>query len=71
VGLLFVQLLVGYEWFVSGLTKVVRSGFPGGLAEELREKSTTGSVIFFCPRGCREQYEQELASEAALAAIPR
>jgi hypothetical protein len=42
VGLLFVQLLVGYEWFVSGLTKVVRSGFPGGLAEELREKSTTG-----------------------------
>jgi hypothetical protein len=33
VGLLFVQLLVGYEWFVSGLTKVVRSGFPGGLAE--------------------------------------
>jgi hypothetical protein len=39
VGLLLVQLLVGYEWFVSGLTKVVRGGFPGGLAGELREKS--------------------------------
>ncbi len=39
VGLLLVQLLVGYEWFVSGLTKIVRGGFPGGLAEELREKS--------------------------------
>ncbi len=39
VGLLLVQLLVGYEWLMSGLTKVVRGGFPGGLAAELREKS--------------------------------
>lgn len=39
VGLLLVQLLVGYEWFVSGLTKIVRGGFPSGLANELREKS--------------------------------
>jgi len=39
VGLLLVQLLVGYEWFLSGLTKIVRGGFPGGLAEELTEKS--------------------------------
>src|SRR6266540_5115313 len=39
VSLLLVQLLVGYEWFVSGLTKVVRGGFPSGLADELREKS--------------------------------
>jgi hypothetical protein len=39
VGLLLVQLLVGYEWFLSGLTKVVRGGFPGGLADELTEKS--------------------------------
>jgi hypothetical protein len=39
VGLLVVQLLVGYEWFVSGLTKIVRGGFPSGLAGELREKS--------------------------------
>jgi putative ABC transport system ATP-binding protein len=30
-----------------------------------------GSAIFFCSRGCREQYEQELASEPALATIPR
>jgi hypothetical protein len=39
VGLLLVQLLVGYEWFVSGLTKIVRRGFPSGLAKELTEKS--------------------------------
>jgi hypothetical protein len=39
VGLLLVQLLVGYEWFASGLTKIVRGGFPSGLAAELREKS--------------------------------
>ena len=39
VGLLVVQLLVGYEWAMSGLTKIVRGGFPAGLASELREKS--------------------------------
>lgn len=39
LGLLAVQALLGYEWLMSGLTKVVRGGFPGGLAEELREKS--------------------------------
>jgi uncharacterized membrane protein YphA (DoxX/SURF4 family) len=36
VGFLVVVLLVGYEWFMSGLTKIVRGGFPGGLAGELR-----------------------------------
>jgi hypothetical protein len=39
VALLLVQLLVGYEWFISGLTKIVRGGFPSGLAKELTEKS--------------------------------
>ena len=39
LGLLLVQLLVGYEWFVSGLTKIVRGGFPSGLGKELTEKS--------------------------------
>lgn len=37
--LLLVQLFVGYEWFMSGLTKVYRGGFPSGLAKELTEKS--------------------------------
>lgn len=40
IGLLLVQLFVGYEWFMSGLTKIYRGGFPGGLAAELRDKST-------------------------------
>ncbi len=43
VGLLLVQLFIGYEWLMSGLTKVVRGGFPGGLAAELREKSDGAS----------------------------
>jgi uncharacterized membrane protein YphA (DoxX/SURF4 family) len=42
-GLLVVQLIVGYEWFVSGLTKIYRGGFPGGLADELREKSDSAA----------------------------
>ena len=39
LGLLAVQAILGYEWLMSGLTKTVRGGFPGGLADELREKS--------------------------------
>ena len=44
IGLLAVQILIGYEWFMSGLTKLVRGGFPSGLSDELTEKSegTTG-----------------------------
>jgi len=39
IGLLLVQVLIGYEWVISGLTKVVRGGFPPGLADELRDTS--------------------------------
>ena len=39
IGLLAVQILIGYEWLMSGLTKLVRGGFPSGLADELTEKS--------------------------------
>ena len=39
IGLLTVQAAIGYEWFMSGLTKIIRGGFPAGLAEELEEKS--------------------------------
>lgn len=38
-GLCIVMAFIGYEWFMSGLTKLVRGGFPTGLAEELAEKS--------------------------------
>ena len=38
-GLVVVGLFVGYEWFMSGLTKIVRGGFASGLAAELRDKS--------------------------------
>lgn len=39
IGLLAIQIAIGYEWFMSGVTKIVRGGFPAGLADELREKS--------------------------------
>ena len=39
IGLIAVQMFIGYEWFISGLTKIVRGGFPAGLADELTEKS--------------------------------
>ena len=39
VGLLFVQIFIGFEWFISGLTKIVRGGFPAGLSDELTDKS--------------------------------
>ena len=43
IGLLAVQLAIGYEWAMSGLTKIVRGGFPSGLADELRDKSQGAS----------------------------
>jgi thiosulfate dehydrogenase (quinone) large subunit len=39
LGLMAIQILIGYEWLMSGLTKIVRGGFPSGLADELAEKS--------------------------------
>ncbi len=38
-GFLAIQVAIGYEWLNSGLTKIVRGGFPSGLAAELREAS--------------------------------
>ena len=39
LGLLTIQAFIGYEWFMSGLVKIVRGGFPSGLGDELTEKS--------------------------------
>lgn len=39
VGLLTIQLVLAYEWLVSGFTKLWRGGFPTGLAAELSDKS--------------------------------
>jgi hypothetical protein len=38
VGLLLIQIFVGYEWFNSGLTKIVRGGFPSGLSADLHDR---------------------------------
>ena len=39
IGFLVMEMIIGYEWFVSGLDKIVRGDFPAGLAEELVKKS--------------------------------
>jgi hypothetical protein len=36
-GYLLLQILVAYEWFASGLTKLVHGDFPAGLAADLRD----------------------------------
>ena len=41
VGLLLVQIIIGYEWFISGLVKIVRGDFPSGLADEMLKKLPT------------------------------
>jgi uncharacterized membrane protein YphA (DoxX/SURF4 family) len=46
VGLLAITMVIGYEWFVSGLVKFVRGGFPAGLAGELTEKAE-GTVAWY------------------------
>ena len=38
IGLLIVVIVIGYEWFVSGLTKIVNGDFTSGLADEMADK---------------------------------
>jgi uncharacterized membrane protein YphA (DoxX/SURF4 family) len=40
---LIIQIFVGYEWFDSGLTKVVRGGFPAGLSADLHDRVQTAA----------------------------
>ena len=46
IGLLAVEIVIGYEWFISGLVKFVRGGFPAGLADELVKKSEGGPAWY-------------------------
>jgi hypothetical protein len=39
VTLLAVQILIGYEWLASGITKIASGTFESGLAANLRESS--------------------------------
>lgn len=46
VGYLLVQAVVGYEWLSSGLTKIVHGDFPGGLADDLRERESQSAAWY-------------------------
>ena len=75
-GLLLIEIVIGYEWFVSGLVKFVRGEFPAGLAEELLKKSAEmapwyasfikGVVI---PNGIAFGYAIEIAEVLAGVAL--
>jgi uncharacterized membrane protein YphA (DoxX/SURF4 family) len=43
IGFLLVQVVIGYEWLSSGLTKLKHGDFPGGLANDLHERATHAS----------------------------
>ncbi len=38
IGLLILEIIIGYEWLVSGLTKIIRGDFVSGLADEMANK---------------------------------
>ena len=78
IGLLFVEMIIGYEWFVSGLVKFLRGDFPVGLADELLKKSAStsewyggflkGAAIPFAePSGYAIETSELLAGVALLA----
>jgi uncharacterized membrane protein YphA (DoxX/SURF4 family) len=39
IGLLVVQLIIGYEWLFSGIAKIAKGNFPSGLGDDLAEMS--------------------------------
>jgi len=76
VGFLVVEMIIGYEWFISGLVKFVRGDFPSGLAEELLKKSAEmapwyGSFVksAVIPNGVLFGYAIEIAELLAGVAL--
>lgn len=46
VALLLVQVCIGYEWLISGLTKAVHGDFTSGLAAQLHEMSKSAPAWY-------------------------
>jgi len=76
IGFLVMEMIIGYEWFVSGLVKLVRGDFPSGLASELLKKSAEmapwyGSFIksAVIPNGALFGYAIEIAEVLAGVAL--
>lgn len=42
IGVLVVQLIIGYEWFLSGVAKIAAGNFPSGLADDLAAAGAAG-----------------------------
>lgn len=43
VGLLIVQMIIGYEWLISGIAKFASGSFPSGLADQLTDAAKSAS----------------------------
>lgn len=43
IGLLIVQLIIGYQWLLSGIAKIAAGDFPSGLGNELSESSSAAA----------------------------
>ena len=76
IGFLVVEMIIGYEWFISGLVKFVRGRFPAGLADELVEKSEGVAVwygrfleIVVIPNASRFGYAIEISEILAGVAL--
>lgn len=46
IGFLVVEMIIGYEWLISGFDKFVQGSFPADLARELSEKSEGTSAWY-------------------------
>lgn len=43
IGILVVQLIIGYQWLLSGIAKIAVGNFPSGLGNELSESSSAAA----------------------------
>ncbi len=60
VALLIIQVIIGYEWLTSGITKVASGDFASGLAADLKDKSGTQRT------GTRASSRRSIASETSM-----
>lgn len=75
-GFLAVAIVIGYEWFISGLVKFVRGDFPSGLGEELLKKAPEMAAWYgrfiasaVIPNGVLAGYAIEIAELLAGVAL--
>lgn len=64
LGMVIVGAFVGYQWLMSGLTKIVRGGFRLGPGRRAAREVRRHPGAFHRPHKCREQLIDEPAAAA-------